>query len=628
MIVRFVSLALLFLSGAALAAEPIPLQAGPLSMMFEPDTAMLRYVSIGEHKVLQAINAPVRNQFWGTVPPVVQNLKLQRRDDSFQLTFDVLCRQDDIDFFWKGEITGTAQGHLTFTFDGEARSTFLRNRIGFCVLHGPEAAGRPCVVTSVDGEAENGRFPTLISPHQPFKDIRSIAHEVSPGVWAKVVMEGDTFEMEDQRNWTDASYKTYCTPLALPYPVKVEQGTKIVHRIELSIDGAESIQRVDPAPKPVLLRVATASDFARPLPAIGLQVSSQIGELSDAEIERLRALQLSHLRVDITPAERSQAARLRRAAQQAERLGVTLHVGLHLGDNAQQELANLETALQQIPQPSHWLLLAADDTKVRATRAFLTGAGQRGKLGRGENTNFTELNRSRPDPSTIDIVAFGINPQIHAVDNLSIMETLPIQSDTVSSARQFTADRPLFIAPITLKPQALNRQPAADELPANVDPRQSSDFAAAWTVGSIKYLAEAGADSVTYYETVGWLGVMESAGGSRLPDQFPSKPGQLFPIYRVFRELAEFQGGTVRQVVSSDAAAVVGLALEKDGRRRVLIANLTPGEQTARLQDASDQTALRRLSPQDNDGPVKRVAADDGAAVQLSAYETLILDSR
>lgn len=28
--------------------------------------------------------------------------------------------------------------------------------------------------------------------------------------------EGDVFEMEDQRNWTDASYKTYCTPWGCP----------------------------------------------------------------------------------------------------------------------------------------------------------------------------------------------------------------------------------------------------------------------------------------------------------------------------------------------------------------------------------------------------------------------------
>ena len=36
-----------------------------------------------------------------------------------------------------------------------------------------------------------------------------------------MIFNGETFEMEDQRNWTDASFKTYCTPLSLPYPIKI-----------------------------------------------------------------------------------------------------------------------------------------------------------------------------------------------------------------------------------------------------------------------------------------------------------------------------------------------------------------------------------------------------------------------
>ena len=40
-------------------------------------------------------------------------------------------------------------------------------------------------------------------------------------------MEGETFETEDQRNWSDASFKTYGTPLHLPFPVEVEEGTRV-----------------------------------------------------------------------------------------------------------------------------------------------------------------------------------------------------------------------------------------------------------------------------------------------------------------------------------------------------------------------------------------------------------------
>ena len=36
--------------------------------------------------------------------------------------------------------------------------------------------------------------------------------------WRHSLDTGDVFEMEDQRNWTDASFKTYCTPLRQPFP--------------------------------------------------------------------------------------------------------------------------------------------------------------------------------------------------------------------------------------------------------------------------------------------------------------------------------------------------------------------------------------------------------------------------
>ena len=46
------------------------------------------------------------------------------------------------------------------------------------------------------------------------------------GIELKLLFEGDLFEMEDQRNWTDASFKTYCTPQSArlsvrrPWPVE------------------------------------------------------------------------------------------------------------------------------------------------------------------------------------------------------------------------------------------------------------------------------------------------------------------------------------------------------------------------------------------------------------------------
>ena len=61
---------------------------------------------------------------------------------------------------------------------------------------------------------------------------------------------GDVFEMEDQRNWTDASYKTYCTPLALPFPVEIPEGARISQSVTLTLipqsGGDIPVVRADP----------------------------------------------------------------------------------------------------------------------------------------------------------------------------------------------------------------------------------------------------------------------------------------------------------------------------------------------------------------------------------------------
>jgi hypothetical protein len=41
------------------------------------------------------------------------------------------------------------------------------------------------------------------------------------GAWVDLGFTGGTWEMEDQRNWLDASFKTYFRPLSLPYPYEI-----------------------------------------------------------------------------------------------------------------------------------------------------------------------------------------------------------------------------------------------------------------------------------------------------------------------------------------------------------------------------------------------------------------------
>jgi hypothetical protein len=573
------------------AGEPIPLSAGPVTMVFDSDNVFLRYIRVGKHEVLRGINAPIRNQNWATIAPKVSNLRVEQRDDSFKVTFDVACQRADIDFRWKGSISGNDRGEIEFTFDGEAHSTFKKNRIGFCVLHGPSAAGQSWVLETADGKKSKGRFPKFISAHQPAKNLRAVTHEVATGIRARVAFEGDIFEMEDQRNWTDASFKTYCTPLEIPYPVELAKGAKISQKIRISI-GGDLPETSSSADRTVLSIGKTESA----LPLLGVQVSGEVDDLTDKQIKRLKALHLDHLRVDLALSGELFVNDLRRATSQAKALGVSLQIVVGLGDSPAFDTLVKEVKKLQSPV-SYWLVRGGDPSQFEMAREHLASVSSDAEIGVTRVTNFVDLNRARPEDKSIQAVGFAINPQIHAFDDASMIETLRIHADAVNSARQFASNRPLVIGPITMAPQLLDGvdlpggPPMGSPLPTYVDKRQVESFAAAWTLGSVKYLADAGAQSATFFETVGWAGIMDADDVASRPNEFPSRPGEVFPVYHLLHEIGEFKGGSVRQINTSHHLAAVGLALLKPGRMRVLIGNLTGESQTVTLLGFSGKPA-------------------------------------
>ena len=148
----------------------------------------------------------------------------------------------------------------------------------------------------------------------------------------------------------------------------------------------------------------------------------------------------------------------------------------------------------------------------------------------GTDGDFAELNRSRPAPDELDALTFAIDPRVHSSDDRSIMENVTAQGTTVATARSFADGRAICVSPVTLaarfNPVAKGPAPPtpAGELPSAVDHRQMSLLGAAWTVGSIASLAAAGADSVTWYETVGWRGLIERESGSPVPESIPCPP--------------------------------------------------------------------------------------------------------
>lgn len=633
----------LLLTGSHLPApEWIPLTCGPLSLGFDPVSGGVRRLRVGEREALKNIYVAVRDQNWDTIAPQLSDLHIATTDGGFRITFVVRCYEHEVDFAWNGEIIGEPDGTLRYMMDGVALSDFRRNRIGLCVLHPlVGCVGAPCMIEKTDGANVAAQFPNLISPNQPFKEIRAITHTVLPGVRAEVRFEGDTFEMEDQRNWTDASFKTYSTPIELPYPVPVAKGERVRQSVTFRLHGQPSPVSVSAADAPVILHLKGRS-LARPLPKIGLNVPAGRMDLAEREVHRLAALNLSHFRADVV-IDRDVIRRDMMENATIDALGAYIRAKQsgEIRDSVIQPLANIhvlimaifealeasvdifarrficsEYALFLLPgeekELQSWRRLGTTPNRDNIARTLIYhrtekstprpllemakrkfseefGATYRFPVMGGTNAYFAELNRERPPLDALDGVCFSINPQVHVFDNASLVETLAAQAEAVRSARALFPRKRIAVSPVTLRPRfnpnatEPEPEPLPGELPTSVDVRQMSLFGAGWTLGSLKYLSESGANSVTYYETMGWRGVMEREAGSPLPEKFPSIPGAVFPLYHVLADVGEFRGGKVLPIATTDPLRVEAMTMKKESRVTFLVANLTETPQTFRL---------------------------------------------
>ncbi len=597
-----------------LLPKQIDLQAGPLNLFYEAGD--LRYIKFGDKEIIRRVYVAVRDHNWDTVIPVLSNVRMNIANDSFNINYSVSNIQDNVDFLWEGNIIGKPDGTITFSMDGVARSTFWRNRIGFCILYPMEYAGADCEIEHVSGAFEKSLFPKFIAPQriidgkpspvEPFSNMRALVYQVVPNVLAEVRFEGENFEMEDQRNWTDASFKAYGTPLKNPSPVEVKTGTKISQTFTLSIREQDKI--IKPSKTDDTLTFSIGKNALRNLPKIGLDEASHGQPLNEKEIERLKTLNLSHQRLSLYLSNPDYKKKLRQSSKEANKLGINLETALFLSNEAESELQLFVELLKQIKPPIvNWLIfhkkeMTTSEKWIILARKYLKDYDHNCNVGSGTNVFFADLNRSIPPFKVMDFITYSINPQVHAFDNLSLVETLSAQGETVKSARNFSNNKPISVSPITLKMRfnpnatAPEANVESNQLPSQVDVRQMSLFGAAWTLGSLKNLSESETRSLTYYETTGWRGVMEVEFGSHVPEKFHSLKGAVFPIYHVFADVGEFAEGQIISTSSSNPLKITGLGLKKESHTRIIIANLSSEVQQLTVQNLSSSVNIRHLN--------------------------------
>lgn len=584
------------------------LRAGPLSLTL--DAGALRWIGVDGEEAIRGIELAVRDPAWGTVPTVFTEHRVTGGHDGFTVELAATNTAGDIDFAWQGRIEGDADGTIRFTVDGVARRSFLRARIGLCVLHPRSLAGRPIRVTTPWGTT-HARLPRTIAPVAPVSIVRALRQPLATGGSLELTFTGDLFEMEDQRNFGDASFKTYSTPLCVPYPVWVEAGTRISQGIVLTLDrpspstpGTASRRR-STRTDPVEVVVGTRGHA---MPSLGLAAGDPGTLLTDGAMDHLRRLGLGHVRVTVDTVDDAGTDRMLDGLRRARLVDAPVELELHtdeVGTGVTEAIGRCLEGSQPLARVLVFERASFLTTRAAAVRAreALRAQGSAAPVIGGSAAWFDLVNMGSVPIDALDALAFGMCPQAHAGDDATVMENVTTLDDLVASGLVLAGGRPLAIGPLGIAypfdPWARGVPPAADGLPATHDRRHATSFGAAWALGALAHALRPGVAAVTLRDLAGWSGVVAAAQPG-LPtlvtdDGLEPGAGDVLPVYHVLADVLGLGGG-VRRLRSTAPTGVACLALAAGRRRRVLLANLTPAPRVVRLRfPGSSRPSVRIL---------------------------------
>lgn len=558
----------------------VHLSAGPLSLYF--DNGMIRSIFCGKDEVVRRIYIALRDRNWNTIPYTIENFASNREAHAFTITFFVRYQYENIHFIVDVSIIGSNDGIITTTLYGEALSTFERNRIGWCLLYPLQTcSGIPCTVVETNGNSRSTTFPHQIAPHQPVVGMRSLSYQLADGTTITTLCSGDTFEMEDQRNWTDASYKVYSTPLTTPIPVTMVKGTIIEQTITISVAAKQPIKPAEPTEPEV--RISCQKTDVFPLPKLGLVFPGK-QRLTDFAARSLAALNLDHLRFDIDLSEEAIPYTAGRIHATCSRIGCGAEIALHLSDRYVEELTVIAEAFKTMPSLIHRFLLFHKNSSVTppeiiaAASKLLKPWYKSSMIVAGTDHYFVEINRNRVDAATVDGLCYSANPQVHTFDAVAIMENLEGIQETIAAARLLAPKRAVTISPLTLRPR---KKPDKPHKFGGSDPRQVDLFTASWTLGTLWHSIQANIDTLTYFATTGPEGVLDESNE------------ELFPVFHLFSALASRNSATsISFCSSSDARRVIGCMVHTSFRVQMLLANCTPTTVALTLEDFPEQGTI------------------------------------
>lgn len=452
-------------------------------------------------------------------------------------------------------VTGTIAPRgscLVMSFTVESFGDATVARAGPCVLHEALDPGQ-LVQTSIAGRDAQVAISDRIAARPIASGYTQLKLPVGADTMLVIAFDGACFEMEDQRNWADSTFKSYCPPLREPRPTVFKPGERADYSLTFSVD--EPIR-----PLPRVARPAAsveALDLDRPIEARTVRRLPQIGlthpggALPDDALERLASLHPAFVHVLVDLGDNRWVERLREDLSVARALCPHAVATIDCPSDRHDRLAQFaEVAAGAVDTGFVF------DAGSSITSDCLAEAGRRAfdacgiQVGAGSRGHFANLNVAGRVPESAQVVAIPLASAAHDDDRRALTTSPASYPAIIDAARMLAGPRPLYIGPVGLATTFDAWSPPGNGLAVRTawdgfHRRHATRFAAAWTIAALAGLAPLGVERVCLAGTTGGRGV-----------GFVDKDGfSPFPLLAALSALMELGTATLKALPAGEPVA-------------------------------------------------------------------------
>ncbi len=446
------------------------------------DNLFFRNITFKNFQILKMISFLVRDKNWNNYDPKILNYE-ENFDTSLEYIFDleygineILKTRNTILF---------SENSITLSSQGEFLNDFWTNRIGFNLLIPLQNhVGSNIIVTSETDVKEEKKFPKFIKPDQPFIKFKNLAYTLDDSFMVNINFEGILFEMEDQRNWGDASFKIYSGSLLDPFPYVEKGGTNFSQTVK--IDVINNKLRSFPSKNNVKIDHTTPYKF----PKIGIKIDSLVipdDNLINNFDYYYYLIDFTEEFTNITSISQNKVFLVALVDHTNDPVDELTKINNFITENTinlDKILICPKIYLNSFQPAGLWPEVPELNEYYKIAKKIFSNS----QIVSGMVTNFTELNRKRPK-MFYDLVSFSFTPIIHDSSDFGVLNTPETIPYILKTLKNFSNSTDIHIGPISI---GMHFNPYGESLVSNIkkirlemtdcDPRHDQLFSLTWTL--------------------------------------------------------------------------------------------------------------------------------------------------